>query len=74
MKRHGALIAYTWRAFSFLPGERRERRVIPAARNVSRLPIGLEDKVMKESTSYLHSSLYNYHHLLALLLKEKDIS
>lgn len=63
-----------WRAFSSLPGERGERRVIPAVRNVSRLPAGLEDKVMKESTSYLHSSLYNCHGLLALLLKGKDIS
>ena len=50
------------------------RRLILAVRNVSRLPAGLEDKVMKMSTSDLHSSLYNYYRLLAPLLKEKDIS
>lgn len=57
-----------------LPGERGASRVIAAARNASRRPAGLEAEVMKESTSYLHASLYNYHRLLALLLKEKDIS
>lgn len=50
------------------------RRLVLAARNGSQLLTGLENKVMKMSTSDLRSSLYNYYQLLAPLLGEKHIS
>lgn len=62
-------------AFKPVSARRREvRRLTLSVRSVSRLPGGLEDKVMKMSMSDPHSSLHNYDHLLAPLLKEKDIS
>lgn len=50
------------------------RRLILAVRNASRPAAGLEEKAMEMSVSDLHTSLYSYYHLLAPLLKEKDIS